>query len=206
MLEKKVHAIVLIQTWGDSNHFLEDIKRDSYIVSLFHIMGRYSYLLVTNFDNKNQLAHWIDKIKKYSANNIIPNVLSIRTQRIIDVYKQKKDFTLKNYLDMNEKYHFFVEIDDPHHDNGLLSLLENSTIVHSILHIQGEYSFTIEIITEDYNKYKNLLKKIKSLESSIHHIETFEIISVLKYRDYILSNSKDILLTPPKDIRELYTL
>ena len=204
MLGKELHAIVLMQTWGKSEDFIRQLKRDRHVISLFHIMGRYSYLLDTNFDNKNQLASWIDNIKSFTYENGIPAVLAIQTQRIIDALKQKKDFTLQDYLETKEKYHFFVEIDNPHHDENLVKLLEEKATVDSLLHIQGEYSFTCEVILEDYEEFKSLLKDIKSI-TSIQHIETFEVISVLKYRNQIFSQTQGII-EPKEDIRMLYTL
>ena len=134
----------------------------------------------------------------------IPAIISMQTQRIIDVHKKKEDFKLADYLGMKEPYHFFVKIDNPHHDDALLKLLAKSPIVHSILHVQGENSFTIEVIVGDYDDYRKLLSEMKKLKT-IHHIETQEVISVLKYRNQVLGAGGKPE-TSTDDIRELYTL
>jgi hypothetical protein len=147
------------------------------------------------------------RVRSYFATHLqsgIPAIISIQTQRIIDVYKKKDDFKLADYLSMKEPYHFFVKIDNPHHDDALLKLLAKSPIVHSILHVQGENSFTIEVIASDYAEYRLLLSEMKMLKT-IHHIETQEVISVPKYRNHILDPAGK-LVKPQDDIRELYVL
>jgi metal-responsive CopG/Arc/MetJ family transcriptional regulator len=204
MSDNIIHALVLLQNWGEDCDIKTMLKGNRHVVSLFHIMGRHSYLLDANFDDKAQLAGWISQMKSVMLSSGVPAIISMQTQRIIDVYKKKEDFTLSDYLNMKERYHFFVKIDNPHHDDALLKLLSKSPIVHSILHVQGENSFTIEVIVGDYDKYRNLLSEMKKLKT-IHHIETQEVISVIKYRNQILSESGK----PVKhdaDIRELYTL
>ena len=113
-------------------------------------------------------------------------------------------FNLNTYKSLKDRCHFFVKIDNPHHDEGLISLLKDDTIVCSMLHVQGETSFIAEVITNDYENYKQLLKKVKELES-INHIETQEVISVIKYRNQIFDESGNLIF-PDKDIREIYTL
>jgi hypothetical protein len=167
-------------------------------------MGRHSYLMDANFDGKAQLAEWIGRMKASRLKSGIPAIINMQTQRIIDVHKKKDDFKLADYLGMKEPYHFFVKIDNPHHDDALLKLLTKSPIVHSVLHVQGENSFTIEVIAADYNDYRSLLTEMKMLKT-IHHIETQEVISVLKYRNQILGPG-GAPETAMDDIRELYTL
>lgn len=204
MPDSVIHALVLIQNWGEDSEIATILKNNKHVISLFHIMGRHSYLIDANFDDKTQLAGWIDEIKSLRLSSGIPAIVSMQTQRIIDVFKKKADFSLVDYLNMKERYHFFVKIDNPHHDDALLRLVEKSQIVHSILHVQGENSFTIEVIVEDYNDYRKLLTEMKKLKT-IHHIETQEVISVLKYRNQILDDSGR-LVKHDDDIRELFTL
>ncbi len=204
MSDTVIHALVLIQNWGENDEIVKTLIHNKHVISLFHIMGRHSYLIDANFDDKSQLAAWIGKIKSLRMSSGIPAIVSIQTQRVIDVYKKKTDFTLANYLDMKEPYHFFVKIDNPHHDDALLKLLQKSRIVHSILHVQGENSFTIEVIVGDYDEYRKLLSEMKKLKT-IHHIETQEVISVLKYRNQVLGESGKPM-QQENDIRELYTL
>lgn len=199
-----IHALVLVQNWGDDGEIAAILKSNRHIISLFHIMGRHSYLIDANFDDKSQLAGWIQHIKGVKLASGIPAIISLQTQRIIDVHKKKEDFSLEKYLSMKEPYHFFVKIDNPHHDDALLKLLAKSPIVFSILHVQGENSFTIEVIVSDYNEYRSLLSEMKQLKT-IHHIETQEVISVLKYRNQIIGASGKPVI-PVDDIRELYTL
>jgi hypothetical protein len=204
MADTIIHALVLMQNWGEDRDLVAMLTHNRHVISLFHIMGRHSYLMDANFDGKAQLADWIGKMKAARLQSGIPAIIALQTQRIIDVHKKKDDFRLADYLGMKEPYHFFVKIDNPHHDDALLKLLSKSPIVHSILHVQGENSFTIEVIAGDYGDYRALLSEMKLLKT-IHHIETQEVISVLKYRNQIIGeggmpeNTED-------DIRELYTL
>jgi DNA-binding Lrp family transcriptional regulator len=167
-------------------------------------MGRHSYLIDVNFDNKEQLVSWIKEMKSAKLSSGVPAIVSVRTQKIIDILKKKKDFDLKDYLGMKEKHHFFLEIDCPSYDNELTGLLIKSPAVFSLLHIQGENSFIIEVIVEDYEDYKKLLGEIKK-SKLIRHIETLEVLSVLKYRNMIIDDS-GILKKPDVDIREIFTL
>jgi hypothetical protein len=128
----------------------------------------------------------------------------MQTQKIIDVNKQKEGFSITDYMNMSEKLHFFVEIDNPHHDDNLIEILKESSIVYSILHVQGQNSFTVEVITDKYGNYRELLATIKKL-NTVHHIETKEVISVLKYRNQIIDDRGNLVI-PKEDIRELYTL
>jgi hypothetical protein len=204
MSDTIIHALVLIQNWGDDGEMVAALKSDRHVISLFHVMGRHSYLIDANFDNKAQLAGWINQMKSKKLQSGMPAVISMQTQRIIDVFKKKEDFSLSDYLNMKEPYHFFVKIDNPHHDEGLLKLMAKSPIVHSILHVQGENSFTIEVIVGDYNDYRKLLSEMKRLKT-IHHIETQEVISVMKYRNQVLGGN-GMAIRKESDIRELYTL
>ncbi|MBN2078656.1 MAG: hypothetical protein JW838_06795 [Spirochaetes bacterium] len=204
MSDAVIHALVLVQNWGGDSGILETLKNNRHVISLFHVMGRHSYLIDANFDDKAQLAEWIDRVKSITLPSGIPAVIAVQTQRIIDVYKSKDDFSLGDYLAMKECYHFFVKIDNPHHDASLLKLLKGSAIVHSILHVQGENSLTIEVITGDYDEYRKLLAGMKKSRSIIH-IETQEVIAVVKYRNMILGESGKPV-RQETDIRELYTL
>lgn len=204
MLENILNAIVFIQNWGEANEVLQTLKSDRNVISVFHIMGRYSYLIDTNFDNKAQLEEWIQKLKSIKLPGGIPAIISLQTQKVIQVIEQKKNFTLKDYQTMNEKYHFFMLIDNPHHDERVITQLKKSDIVHSVLHIQGANSFIVEVITGDYDMYKKLLNRIKTLKS-INHIETLEVIYVNKYRSQVFDSGGN-LVYQEKDVRELYTL
>ncbi|TFH43459.1 MAG: hypothetical protein E4G96_01075 [Chrysiogenales bacterium] len=204
MSDSVIHALVLVQNWGEDSGLLDTLKNNRHVLSMFHVMGRHSYLIDANFDDKAQLALWIDRMKSIKLPSGCPAVIAMQTQRIIDVYKKKEDFSLGDYLGMKERYHFFVKIDTPHHDPSLLKLLGGSRIVHSIVHVQGENSFTIEVITGDYDEYRLLLRGIRKLKS-IFHIETQEVISVVKYRNMVLGEGGSPV-RQEADIRELYTL
>ncbi|MBN1531253.1 MAG: hypothetical protein JXA20_01190 [Spirochaetes bacterium] len=204
MTDQMIHALVFVQNWGDSGDLLKILVRDSHVISLFHIMGRHSYLMDTNFDDKPQLSRWIERLKSVKLPSGLPAVQSMQTQRIIDVHKQKDGFSLKDYQEMKARYHFFMKIDNPHHDENLLKLLGKSGIVHSVLHVQGETSFAVEVIVSDYDQYRSLLGEMKRLET-IHHIETQEVISVMKYRNQLI-DEQDNSLTTGSDIREFYSL
>jgi hypothetical protein len=204
-MEKNIlHAIVFIQNWGEESIIIDFLKQNTHVISIFHIMGRHSYLIDSNFDNKSQLEDWISQVKSLKLSSGMPAVISLQTQKVIEVLKQKEDFGLKDYRNIKEYYHFFMLIDNPHHDEGLIKLLKSKDIVHSILHTQGRNSFIIEVITDSYEDYKNLLSEMKTLET-IHHIETLEVILVNKYRNQVMDSGGN-LVYPKKDIRELYTL
>jgi len=199
-----LNAVVYIHNWGDKSDLVKVLKHNSHVSSLFHIMGRYSYLLDVNFDNKDQFEKWIDHIKNLKLSSGVPSVISVETQKIIEVIKKKDDFNLGDYKKTGEKSHFFLTIDNPHHDKNLISLLQGSDITHTLLHVQGSSSYITEIIAENYNEYKALLMELKNL-TSIFHIETQEVISVIKYRNKILDESGN-LVSPGEDTRELYSL
>jgi hypothetical protein len=199
-----LHAIVFIQNWGEENIILNFLKKNTHVISIFHIMGRHSYLIDSNFDNKNQLEEWISQLKSLKLSSGMPAIISLQTQKIIEVMKRKEEFGLKDYKNIKEYFHFFMLIDNPHHDEALIKLLKSNEIVHSILHIQGRNSFIVEVITELYADYKTLLSKMKKLKT-IHHIETLEVILVYKYRNQVMDSGGN-LVYPKKDIRELYSL
>ncbi|MFH0975231.1 MAG: hypothetical protein V1874_05550 [Spirochaetota bacterium] len=204
-MEKNIlHAIVFIQNWGEESIILNFLKQNTHVISIFHIMGRHSYLIDSNFDNKSQLEEWISQVKSLKLSSGMPAVISLQTQKVIEVLKQKEAFGLKDYKNIKEYYHFFMLIDNPHHDEGLIKLLKSQETVHSILHTQGRNSFIVEVITESYDDYKNFLSEMKKLET-IHHIETLEVILVNKYRNQVMDSGGN-LVYPKKDIRELYTL
>lgn len=199
-----IHALVLLQNWGGDETILKVLENNPHIISVFHVMGRYSYLLDVNFDNRGQLSAWIGHMKSISLPAGIPAIIAMQTQRIIDVIKFKETFSLTDYKDIKGKYHFFVRIDNPHHDKALINILSGNSIITSALHVQGDTSFIAEVIVDDYDKYRALLSSMKELET-IHHIETQEVISVLKYRNQRLDGSGK-LLPMQNDIREIYTL
>lgn len=199
-----IHSIIFLQNWGSSVPLMRILSEDQHVVSIFHIMGKHSYLLDANFDNKDQLEDWINNIKSVNLVSGIPAVISLETQKIIETIKLKTDFSLENYLSLKEKNHFFMKIDNPHRDEKLISVLQKNPIVCSILHVQGACSFICEVITDDYEKYKLLLKDVKKIES-VNHIETQEVIAVIKYRNRLINESGEMII-PKKDIRELYSL
>jgi hypothetical protein len=97
-----------------------------------------------------------------------------------------------------------MKIDNPHSDEKIVSLLRKNPIVVSVLHVQGACSFICEVMTEEYEKYKALVKDIKSIES-VNHIETQEVVAVLKYRNTIIDDT-GALVMPNVDTREMYSL
>ncbi|HPB80935.1 MAG TPA: hypothetical protein PK200_02725 [Spirochaetota bacterium] len=199
-----LNAVVYIHNWGDKTELIKVLKYNNHVSSLFHIMGRFSYLLDVNFDNKDQFENWIDHIKNLKLSSGVPSVISVETQKIIEVIKKKDDFDLGDYKSAAEKSHFFVSIDNPHHDQKLISTLKSSGITQTLLHIQGSSSYITEVISENYEEYRKLLMELKNL-TSISHIETQEVISVIKYRNKILDESGN-LVAPGEDTRELYSL
>lgn len=198
------HALVVIQNWGDKSELLKMLANNKHVISIFHILGRYSFLVDANFDSLEQIESWINQVKSLKLSSGVPAVLQMQTQRIINVYKQKTEFSLKEYLDIKDREHFFVRVDSPHYDDKLIDMLKESDIVYSLLHVQGDNSFTIEVIVDDYDQYRSFLNRIKE-STSITHIETQEVVSVIKYRNQLLDESGS-LIYPLEDNRELYTL
>jgi hypothetical protein len=199
-----LHALVFIQNWGEEDALKNFLRGNAHAVSIFHVMGRHSYIVDSNFDDKAQLNDWINQLKAITLPAGVPAIISIQTQKVIEVFKQKADFDLKDYKDLTDRFHFFMLIDNPHHDEKLIELLKKMHIVYSILHTQGASSFIVEVITESYDSYKKLLGKAKALKS-IQHVETLEVISVKKYRNQVIDKGGE-LSYPQTDIRELYTL
>jgi len=199
-----LHALIFVQNWGEEGGVMEFLRPNAHAISIFHVMGRYSFIVDSNFDDKGQLNDWINQLKAVKLACGVPAVISMQTQKVIDVFKQKGDFDLKDYRDLSDPYHFFMLIDNPHHDEKLIELLKKMRIVHSVLHIQGASSFIVEVITESYESYKKLLARTKTLKS-IQHIETLEVLAVKKYRNQVIDKGGK-LAYPQTDIRELYTL
>jgi hypothetical protein len=199
-----LQALVFIQNWGNEDVLMNFLKGNAHAISIFHVMGRHSYIVDSNFDDKEQLNDWINQLKAIKLPADIPAVISMQTQKVIEVFKQKTDFDLKDYRELTDRFHFFMLIDNPHHDEKLIELLRKMRIVYSILHTQGANSFIVEVITESYDSYKKLLAKAKALKS-IQHVETLEVISVKKYRNQLIDKGGK-LSYPQTDIRELYTL
>lgn len=199
-----IHGLVFIQTWGESTELLRILKHNRHVISIFHIMGRHSYLVDVNFDNKDQLEEWIGLMKALKLASGVPTVIAIQSNKVIDVFKQKEDFTLENYTALKGGNHMFMMIDNPHDDEALIAALAKYPEVHTILHVQGEHSFIVEVLTDDYDRYRDMLKGLKRLES-VWRIETQEVISVPKYRNHVLDESGK-LVKPQQDIRELYVL
>jgi hypothetical protein len=199
-----IHAIVFIQNWGDNVDLIRVLNHNRHVISVFHIMGKSSYLLDVNFDDKDQMEEWINHVKSIKLASGVPAVLSIVSQKVIEVLKKKEDFSLTDYRVVRSKSHFFMKIDSPHYSEELIALLVRTDIVYSLLHVQGETSYIAEVISDSYDSYKAFLHQLKKL-SSILHLETQEVISVVKYRNKILSDKGD-LVSPQNDIREIYTL
>lgn len=204
MPDSIINALVFIQNWGDKTQLLKELNSNKHVVSIFHIMGKYSYLIDANFDNKLQLEEWINKFKALELNSGIPAIRDMQTQKILNVYKQKDSYSLGDYENMKEKFHFFIIIDTPHYNDDLLKMMQDEEIVHSIVHIQGNNSLIAEIITPTHDLYTKLLRKIQAIQS-IHRLNILEVVHVYKYRNQIL-NDVGNLIYPAEDTRELYTL
>ena len=199
-----LHALIEVSNWGDAKELEHVMTRNSNVASVYHMMGGCSYLLDANFDDKLQLEEWVSLMKGFKLPAGVPAILSLRTLKIIDVYKQKGRFDLKNYREIGDASHFFVFMDIEGSGDDVIGYVKNNDLVHSMLHIQGDHSFVLEVIAENYLKYKEMLWMMKSLKS-VRHIETQEVIAVKKYRNQIVDESGS-LAYPQEDIRQLYTL
>jgi hypothetical protein len=204
MTSSVLHALIAVSNWGDAKELEYVMTRNSNIASVYHMMGGSSYILDANFDSKSQLSDWIAMMKGFKLPSGVPAILSLRTLKIIDVYKQKGRFDLKNYREIGDASHFFMYIDIEGSGDDVIGYVKNNDLVHSMIHIQGDHSFVLEVIAENYLKYKEMLWMIKSLKS-VRRVETQEVIAVKKYRNQVVDESGS-LSYPQEDIRELYTL
>ena len=204
MSTQVLHALIAVTNWGDKNELEYLMTHSPNAVSVFHMMGKSSYIIDANFDSKLQLEEWIAVMKGLKLSSGVPSILSLQTQKIIDVYKQKGRFDLKNYSDASESSHFFLHVDVVGSGDDLIGFVKDNELVHSVLHIQGEHSFVMEVIAENYYKYKEMLWMIKSLKS-VNHVETQEVIRVIKYRNQIFDESGSLVF-PQEDIRQMFTL
>lgn len=203
-IDNVLHALVSIQNWGDKQKLEHFLKNNVHVISLYHTMGKQSYIIDANFDNKKQLEIWISELKSLTLPGGVPSILNIQTQKIIDVDKQKNEYSLKDYLDQKSAHHFFMYVDTKGKCDDLLEYVKNVDEIFSMLHIQGQHSYVMEILADNYNQYKNILIAVKSLDSVLH-VETCEVITVIKYRNHVLGETGQ-LVYPKEDIRELYTL
>ncbi len=204
MTDTTIKAIIFLQNWGDKKMLVKELNQNKHVISIFHIMGRYSYLLDVNFDNKKQLEQWINKFKSIELSSGIPAVKDMQTQKIINIYKKRENYSIEDYQQIKDKYHFFMIINAPHHDDELIDAMKNDDIIHSILHIQGNNSLIAELVTESPDSYKGILDKMKDIQS-IYQIDILEVLHVDKYRNEVIDEGGN-LVYPDKDIREIYTL
>ncbi len=204
MSENTIKALIFIQNWGDKKHLINELNKDKNVISLFHIMGRYSYLLDVNFDDKAQLEQWINKYKSMELPSGVPVLKDIQTQKIIRVFKQKENFSLEDYEKMKDKYHFFMIIKAPHHGEKLIDAMKGEDSVYSTLHIQGYNALIAEVITNSQENFLKFLEQLKDIQS-IQQIDILEVLHVDKYRNQVLDNVGN-LVYPDKDIREIYIL
>jgi hypothetical protein len=204
MSSSVLHAFIAVSNWGDSKELEYVMTHNTHVVSVFHVMGDCSYILDANFDNKHQLEEWIGLIKGLKLASGVPSVLNLRTIKIIDVYKQKGKFDIRDYRELNDKSHFFMYVDVEGNGDDLIGYVGNVDLVHSMLHVQGAHSFVMEVIADNYDRYKEMLGAIKSLKS-VRHVETQEVISVVKFRNQIVDDN-GALAYSGEDIRQLYTL
>jgi hypothetical protein len=78
------------------------------------------FIVNSNFDDKAQLSDWINQLKAITLGAGIPAVISMQTQKVIEVFKQKDDFDLKDYKDLMDCFHFLMLIDNTHNDDKLI--------------------------------------------------------------------------------------
>lgn len=204
MLDTGVSALVSIRDWGQSLELEKILKYNSSVVSVFHMMGGSSYIIDTAFESKKQLEEWIRHMKAVKLAGGVPAILNMQTQKVIEADKQKQQYSLSDYLSNQERLHFFMFVDTFGDSNDFLEYTENASAVQSVVHIQGEHSYVIEIISDNYDDYKVLLHNIKNLKS-VNRVVTQEVISVLKYRGEI-SDEAGQLLFPEEDTREIFSL
>ncbi|MGL4369435.1 MAG: hypothetical protein ACRCUT_07170, partial [Spirochaetota bacterium] len=141
MPTKVLHALIAVTNWGEAHELEHVMSHSPNAVSVFHMMGKCSYIIDANFDSKQQLEDWLTSMKELKLASGVPSILSIRTLKIIDVYKQKGQFDLKNYKELSETPHFFMYVDVEGSGDDLIGYVKNNEAVHSMLHVQGEHSF-----------------------------------------------------------------
>lgn len=200
---KIIQALVSIQNWGSNTKLVSELISNPHIISLYHTIGDASFILDTNFDDKSQIENFIEELKTINHSGT-PAIRKITTEKIISVLKQKKDFTLEDYRNPDEIFHFFTYVDVIGNEKHFLKFCENSDIIHSALHIQSNHSFVIEIIADTYKDFRKLIADIRSVKN-VTHLVSQEVISVKKYRNRVLRESGKIEFAH-EDTRELYSL
>lgn len=204
MAELTLNALVSINNWGQSSELEKILKYNSNVRSLFHMMGGSSYIIDAVFSSKKDIEEWIRHMKAVKLAGGVPSILNMQTQKVIEINKQKDQFSLSNYLSSQDQLHFFMFVDTYGDSHDFLDFAEEADAVQSVIHIQGEHSYAIEIISSQYDDYKTLLHNVKNLKS-VNRVVTQEVISVLKYRGEI-SDESGQLLFPEEDLRELFSL
>lgn len=200
---KIIHALISVQNCGSNIQLVKGLVSIPHIISLYHTMGDASFILDTNFDNKQQLASFIEELKTISSSGAY-SIRKLTTEKIIEVHKQKKNFSLEDYKDFGDIFHFFTYVDVIGKEKKFLNYCKGKDAIHSLLHIQSNHSFVIEIITETYVEFRKIISEIREVKN-VTHLVSREVISVEKYRNRVLRESGEIELAH-KDIRELYSL
>ena len=176
----RVEAITLIQDIGKNDKLLKFFKQSNEILSVYHTMGQWCYLLRTSFEDKHRLEEWLKEVKRITVSDEFqfPVVTAIETLKIIDEYKET--ITLDRINVMECQHHAFIKVDYIGDDTLFVKDFKEHPAVPTILHVQGGTSFIMEIITNSVDTIRNIISSVKS-HKNVFKVITQEVISVVKH-------------------------
>jgi hypothetical protein len=180
--DSRIDAITMMRSWGDGVPLIDFLKSSDRVKSIFHIMGYWSYLVKTQFEDKLQLEEWLAKVKSCPVSDTahIPAITIIETLKIIDEYKQGEPLTLEMYRTTDCKHHAFMRVDYLGNDQVFVESYHEHPAVNTIFHVQGEPSFIMEILTDNVDTIRKIIGTIKQ-HKTVTRVITQEVISVIKY-------------------------
>lgn len=175
------HCIIRISSWGDSTGLLNRLREKDEVYSIFHIMGGASYLLDCFCHDKIGLRDLVLEIKRYTiaSSNALPVVNSLTTQKILKVYKSSIGFNITHYL--GDKIYGFILVNNLRNHEGFLRLILDVEDIKSVLYLQGDFSYLLEIMAQNNEEVFDLIQAVQTIES-VTAMETQEVISIIKYR------------------------
>jgi hypothetical protein len=157
--------------------------------------------------DKGRLRSLILEMKRYTlaANNPLPAVNTLNTQKILVVYKSQPEFNITHYL--TDKQYGFMWLKTKGNDEELADILKDEEAIKSILYLQGEASFLLEVMIHNHADMVSLIQEIKNLEG-VRDLEVQEVLSVIKYRGLLYEDptAKPRFILPEIEAQEIITI
>lgn len=178
--DERIEAIALMQYVGDNGAVLEFLEKSPQVLSVYHTIGEWCYVLRTSFEDKPQLEAWLKEVKCITASDdsLFPTVSAIQTLKIIDEYKE--DTTLEQYRNSDCQHHAFMKIGFIGDDSLFVKDFQEHPAVRRILHVQGDTSFVMEILTDKVDTIRKIISLVKC-HKGVVKVVTQEVISVVKH-------------------------